>query len=522
MQCRRRTLVVLTLALLIGASGQVRAGGPDFPSPESLRPQVEFWKKIFGVYSEHQILIHDTEDLRRVYAVLDYRDRVAAGEGRIALEVRQKREVPAEKERIRALLLGLRGKSADAGSLSPEERKIRRLFTGAHAARELAAAADPARIRHQRGLKERFGEGVRISRSYLAEMEEIFRQEGLPLELTRLPLVESCFDIDAYSKVGAAGIWQFMPATGREYLRIGGVVDERRDPLRATRGAARHLKENYQALGTWPLAITAYNHGRGGVLRAVRETGTKDIAAIIARYRGPRFGFASRNFYPEFLAALEVERDHRDYFGELAFAPPFVGDEVRLARALSGRDAVRCAEISPAELAALNPAVQRDVFHRGGHLPAGYVLRVPHGRAAAFRERVARLAPATRVAASGSTARGGTHRVAQGQTLSHIARRYGVSVASLRHANRLSGTTIRAGEVLEIPGGAAGGDRVAAAERRVGAKSGASYRTHRVAKGQTLSHLARRYRVTVDQIKRANGLRSTTVRAGQVLRIPTG
>jgi membrane-bound lytic murein transglycosylase D len=310
-------------------------------------------------------------------------------------------------------------------------------------------------------------------------MEEVFRREGLPTELTRLPLVESCFDIEAYSKVGAAGIWQFMPSTGRSYMAISGVVDERRDPLRATRGAALHLKRNYEVLGNWPLAITAYNHGRAGIARAVRETGTDDIGKIVTRYQGPLFGFASRNFYAEFLAALHVERHYKDYFGDLKFEAPFVGDEVPLSEALAGHVAASCAEVPPERLAALNPAVDSQVFLRNGNIPRGYVLRVPQGTADAFQARLAQIASAARVVAvksgrgreadrkrgvvrAATRRRAGgtlaatavrTHTVKRGQTLSHIAERYRVPVRKLRDANRLRGNSVKAGQVLKIPAG---------------------------------------------------------------------
>jgi membrane-bound lytic murein transglycosylase D len=467
-----RFTIPAVLALL-AAAGRVTAASSELPYPPSLRSQVEFWKKVFGVYSQHQIVIHDTERLSRVYAVLDYRDLAASGESPIVVELTERAGIAAEKQRVRELLLALDARDGNDGGLGAEERKIWNLFTKDKNPRKFAAAADPTRIRAQHGLKERFAEGVRISRRYIHEMEEIFRSEGLPTALTRLPLVESCFDIEAYSKVGAAGIWQFMPATGRHYMRIGGVLDERRDPLRATRAAARHLQENYEALGSWPLAITAYNHGRAGVQRAVRETGTTDIGTIVKRYRGPLFGFASRNFYAEFLAALAVEGAHRDYFGELQFDPPFVSDEVPLESALSGQVAASCANVSATELAALNPAVDSAVFTLPGNLPRGYLLRVPPGSSGEFSQRLAQIASDARVVAvpsrgrkaerTASATRTGTssaqraahrtHRVGKGQTLSHIAQQYRVSLRRLMSANSLRGTTVKPGQVLKIPAG---------------------------------------------------------------------
>jgi membrane-bound lytic murein transglycosylase D len=476
----RRSLAAL-LALLACAPVAPAAASKHFPEPAALRTQVKFWKKIFAEYSEHQIVVHDTENLGRVYGVLDFRARAAAGESALVLEILQREAVARERERVRGVLLRLDARQGNAGGLDDEERKVWDLFGNDKNPRRFAEAADPARIRTQRGLRERFGEGVRISRRYLAEMEEVFRREGLPVELTRLPLVESCFDIEAYSKVGAAGIWQFMPSTGRSYMAISGVVDERRDPLRASRGAALHLKENFQSLGSWPLAITAYNHGRAGVARAVRETGSNDIGVIVKRYRGPLFGFASRNFYAEFLAALAVERSYKEHFGELQFDQPFVGDEVQLSEALGGSVAARCADIPPEQLAALNPAVDSAVFLGKGNIPRGYLLRVPQGTAGAFQQRLAQIASDARV----------------------------VAVAPSRRARSTArGTAVRAATRK----GAGTGGKIAATASR----------THRVKKGQTLSHIADKYRVPVTKLRSANGLRGNSVKAGQILKIPTG
>lgn len=468
----------LALVAVVATAAVAGAASPEFPEPGALRSQVKFWEKIFGVYSKHQIVFHDPENLSRVYSVLDFRDRATAGESELVLEIVEREAVARERERIRGVLLRLDARQGNTGGLDDDERKVWDLFGKDKDPQRFALAADPARIRSQRGLRERFSEGVRISRRYLAEMEEVFRREGLPAELTRLPLVESCFDIEAYSKVGAAGIWQFMPSTGRNYMAIAGVVDERRDPLRATRGAALHLKENYEALGSWPLAITAYNHGRYGMARAVRELGTDDIGKIVKRYRGPLFGFASRNFYAEFLAALHVERNYKDYFGDLQFDAPFAGDEVQLSEALGGHVAASCAEVPAAELAALNPAVDSAVFSGGGNLPRGYLLRVPQGTAGAFQQRLAQIAADARVVAP---ARG---RKASGKT---------------------------------------GGVRAASRTRSDDASSGSGgVRTHTVTRGQTLSRIAERYRVPVGKLRDANGLRTNSVKAGQVLKIPTG
>ena len=486
---RRRCVTLLAVAIVACAASVFAADDPPtkFSFPAELRTPVEFWKKIFGVYSENQILVHDSENLGRVYSVLDFRERADAGESRITLENAKRRAGEAEKERIRALLRRLDARDGNDGGLDPEEQRIWNLFAKDGDRHKFADAAAENRLRTQPGLKERFAQGVRISRRYLAEMEEIFRREGLPPELTRLPLVESCFNIDAYSKVGAAGIWQFMRSTGRSYMAIGGVVDERRDPLRATRGAARHLRDNYEVLGSWPLAITAYNHGRAGMVRAVEVTGTDDIGRIIRTYHGPLFGFASRNFYAEFLAALAVEGSHREYFGDMRFDPPFRSDEILMRQALSGSAAASCAKATPDELAELNPAIDSAVFRGAGNLPRGYLLRVPPGSAGSFEQRLAQIASDARVVALTKS-----RRSSHGQRVaSRRAGKAGVRTATTSKASVQS----------------------------AGAKS---YRTHRVRDGQTLSHIADRYGVSVQRLKHANRLRGSVVKQGQVLKIPTG
>jgi membrane-bound lytic murein transglycosylase D len=176
-------------------------------------------------------------------------------------------------------------------------------------------------LRVQVGQRDRFERGLIASESYMEDIRRILRSHGVSDSLIVLPFIESAFNVRASSKAGAVGLWQITRSTGRRFLKINRRVDERRDPLKATVAASRILKENYKFLGTWPLAITAYNHGRAGVARAVKVLGTRDIATIIRHYRGRAFGFASRNFYPEFLAALDVIHNRREYYGDLPISP---------------------------------------------------------------------------------------------------------------------------------------------------------------------------------------------------------
>lgn len=277
-----------------------------FPSSPVLEPRVQFWEKIFARYPSHHIVIHDKDDLSLILGVIQLRsqgfesidspgaDRLIQNTLRLYGETLQ-----GFKERGAAM----RHEHALAASIwnacdTPAAR--RRLLEGR------------INLRSQGGLSDTFKDAFRTSQLYLPQMERIFRDHGLPPELTRLVFVESMFNLKARSKVGASGLWQLMPNTARAYIRVNRHVDERNSPLKATRAAARVLQQNYNELRNWPLAITAYNHGLGGMKRAVVQTGSTRLSDIIEDYRSPSFGFASSNFYAEFLAALRVHGQHKE------------------------------------------------------------------------------------------------------------------------------------------------------------------------------------------------------------------
>jgi peptidoglycan lytic transglycosylase D len=391
---RTGRIIALALMMLVvgsrGVKGQEQRESADiipayFPYPAALRPQVEFWRKIFTTYSKYQVVIHDSETMK-IYKVVDFRpllDEEGLDEATV-LQIRQEQS-KVKLEQVRSILFKLSQCGEDCGDLTAEEQKIRDIFGKVNDPDKFRAAASEDRLRAQVGIRERFRESIQVSRRYLHTMEEIFRREGVPVELTRLPFIESSFNIGAYSKVGAAGIWQFMPATGRLYkMRINNVIDERRDPLVATEAAARLLRANYESLGTWPLAITAWNHGPGGVAEAVDTVGTSDIGQIIRNYHGKRFGFASRNFYPEFLAALDVEKNYENHFGSLQMAAPLTYDKVHVDCPILLRTAARFANADVDDLLTLNPSLGAAVRDGRASVPHGYQLRIPNGTSRAF------------------------------------------------------------------------------------------------------------------------------------------
>jgi len=430
--------------------------GTPLPILPGLEPQVEFWKGIFAAYSTHQVVIHDALYLDRVYEVLDFEPLSDSGLSDAEIAAYTQDKVRSEKERIRAILLRLHQLGTGPCDLSPEERKIWGLFADVNNTSKFLEAAADDRIRSQAGLRERFAAGVEVSRRYLPEMERIFRRAGLPIELTRLPLVESCFNVRAYSKAGATGIWQFMPATARSYMRVDRFVDQRRDPIVSTRAAAEYLSASYELLGNWPLAITAYNHGRAGMANAVATVGSWDLMEIIRQYHGPAFRFASRNFYAEFLAALDLERNFSKYFGELYPVRARTTESVILPAAVNLGTLARATKADVKVLAELNPALGREVVSGRRPVPKGYELWVPAGGARVFKlgyagAAAAEVQPARKAQYRVQKAQYVVYRVKHGQTLATIAKRYGTTVTAIRRRNKLRADRVRVGQSLMIP-----------------------------------------------------------------------
>ena len=334
--------------------------------------------------------------------------------------------------------------------------------------------------------------------------------------LTRLPLIESSFNIEAYSKAGAAGVWQFMPATGRLFLTINHEVDERLDPIIATRAAANLLKANYDKLRTWPLAVTAYNHGRAGMARAVRKVGTRDIATIIRRYKSRTFGFASRNFYAELLAAIEVEKNSAKYFGPITRDPLLQYDEVEVKHFVSLENLARAANTSTEQLVALNPSFRRSIRNGTLDVPRGHRLRIPAGTKSHFTRQYAALSPRAKADNQLSPP---SHRVRRGETLSEIAQRYRTSVRTLQRLNGLkSAHRIRVGQHLHLP--PSGKSRRPATRPVRVARAVSGDGTHTVRRGESLDRIARRYGTTIATLQKLNGIKNAAlIRAGRTLRI---
>ncbi len=337
-----------------------------FPIPAILKKNVDFWIRVNSQYSIHQGLVHDSENIDHVYSVLDLSKSKRNSNHLIAVE----------KLKWKRVLLAVHAKQGHPEKMNSDEKRIFEMFKDTEEPNKFLNAAHRKRLRFQLGQKEQFLNGLRQSGKYMKKMEEVFARAGLPIELTRLPFVESSFNLRARSKVGASGIWQFMKSTARLFLRVDTVVDERNDPIRASEAAVRLLTVNYRSLGNWPLAVTAYNHGRKGLMRAVRRVGSDQWGDLVEGYSGRSFGFASRNFFPELLALIELEKNSAKYFGDLERAAPLYFYEVSLPIKIDLKRLIQWFELNSQEVRELNPGLSEAVFRGAEPVPAGYRFRL--------------------------------------------------------------------------------------------------------------------------------------------------
>ena len=282
-----------------------------FPRPSVIEPNVKFWVDVFATYGERDFIVLDREHVWRIYQVLHL-----PGEGSPS-----RIDIDSVNDYLKSKFTNILNRLASGQTPADyEELQVASLFKGEPTSAYAMAAQN---LRVQEGMRERFREALLRSRYYRSTMERTFSEAGLPPELVVLAEVESGFYNQARSTAGAVGIWQFTRGTGRQFMRITRYHDDRLDPDTETEAAARLLRSNYLTFGNWPLAITAYDYGSAGMAQAAEQY-AGDYARIIRNYDGPHFGFASKNYYPEFLAALQINEFEDIYFPNIRYdeAPP--------------------------------------------------------------------------------------------------------------------------------------------------------------------------------------------------------
>ena len=484
--------IVLLLLLLMPGFSVLAQSARDFPRPPEIEPAVQFWTRVYTEVDTRSGFLHDSQNLSVIYTALPL-DRRQIENRRT--RIREDLQVLASGKRT-----GLTNSQAEILALWPDDVSNETLRTAA------------SNVRWQLGQSDRFLGGLRRSGAYRDHIQQVIAEKGLPVELAVLPHVESSFNPNAYSSAAAAGMWQFGRDTGRRFMRIDHIVDERMDPYIASNAAMSLLEYNYSVLGTWPLALTAYNHGAGGIARAVRQTGTTDIEEIIANYRGRAFGFASRNFYAQFLAVIDVENNARNYFGDVRFDSPPEFYEVETDAFIDAEVFAQSVGISLEQLQADNPALRPAVWEGNKRIPEGFPVKVRTG-AVSSGDLLAMVPADYKFAVQTPDV---AYVVERGDSLSVIARRFNTTVTRLVALNQLrSRNRIQIGQRLLLP--QEGGNGNLLMNEALAGEDG----VYTVRRGDTVSLIAARHGVQEQEMLSLNGIEDRNrIYPGQLLRMP--
>ncbi len=530
-------IATLLLSLLPSQQGFARSQklscSKTFPCTPEVRRRALFWMQVFSRWNNNQVVLHDSAHPERVYAVM----RSKQGCGRR----RSSRLVEKKRKKIRRQLLQLAAKG-NSGSYarSREGRRLLKLFVKP-TRRQLRSAA--GRIRCQQGNKDRFRQALKRFGRYRLMVEKVLHDARLPTDLKYLPFVESAYNPSAYSRVGAAGLWQIMPRTARSLgLQTGVALDERLDPQQATLAAARFFRNSTDSLlpdarrhrpriktgDLMPFVVTSYNYGINGMRRAVKKIGP-DFGRVLSKYRSPQFQTAVKNFYASFLAARQVASHQKHYFPGVVAERPLRYTAVSLQRAASAKRLAKVFSVPVSTLRKLNPALTPTVWKNWQLVPSGYRLNLPSrttGKRAKLR-RLAQLPP--------ETLRAIRYRVRRGDTVCGIAARFAVSCTRLLARNQLNKRSlIRAGQKLYVPSRRQAKIVRLASKKKYGRlsrvrkkttlahsvpviKTGATYIVKR---GESICRIAQRLPISCQQLLRINGLNQrSVVRPGQRLRL---
>jgi membrane-bound lytic murein transglycosylase D len=431
-------LAVLGSCVATGASAQ-----SEYPRIPSLESSVQFWTNVYGRWSENEIVFHDVDDLARVYRKV----QVPARGTKIKGLSRSAAIKAAKAELLTALKRLDKKKPTGPAGLNPLEEEI---YLNLEAINDRRKYKRGGQIRAQNGIRERFRRGYIAAGQFEPEVRRTLKAMGMPESLVALAYVESLMNPDARSRSGAVGVWQFMPETGKEYMHVNQIVDERKDPILATEAAAKYLRTALEKVGPWPVAITSYNVGRAGMRRVMRAMGTSDLGVISAKYRKGFFGFAARNYYASFIAVGDILKHIESFFPGDKQRKPWSYDVIQLPHPISLRALLKAGSLKRSQIVSLNRSLSSRIRSSKLKLPRGLPLRIP--------KEIDALAFTAKLNALGSNQSASkrrkdkSHKVRKGENLWKIARRHGLSANQLAKRNGLNPSTpIYVGQVLMIP-----------------------------------------------------------------------
>ena len=423
-----------------------------FPCPDELKPRVAFWIDVFTRHGSDTIILHDAENPERVYKVMKTEARCSRR--------REPSVIKNAKSRIRKQLLQIADKRAQGVTAFSGEMKHLAAMVMDDKPSDIRRAAK--RIRCQGGVADQYKAALERHGIYGPMVVSTLKKAGLPTDIQYLPFVESSYRPTAYSRVGAAGMWQIMPRTARTLgLKISSTVDERLDPELATAAAARYLLNSRQKLGDtartikssekyslFPFVITSYNYGESGMVRAMNKVGA-DYMDVLNKYKARGFQVAVKNFYSSFLAARHVAKNADSYFPGHKVAEPLQVDVVTIRTPVSIERLQSVFSVSERTLKEYNTSLMRLVWSGRRFVPKGYRLKLPKS-ATGRSEQVAKL---NSLPAEDPKFVEYSYRVQRGDTACGIAKKEGVSCRELILLNNLGKRAlIRTGQILTIPG----------------------------------------------------------------------
>jgi len=365
--------------------------------------------------------------------------------------------------------------------------------------------------KYQNSQRQTFRKWLERSGRYLPMIQEELRQAGMPLDLVYLPMIESGYRLTAYSRARAVGPWQFIRSTGRRYgLAVNNYVDERRDPIKATRAAIAFLSDLYKEFNSWPLAVAAYNAGQGRVRKAIRKTGSRDFWELA---KTKHLKKETRYYVPKLIAAILIAKDPSSYgFDDIVYDEPLAFETIDVPK-WTALQAVAIACDEPLEdIRNLNRQLRHAITPPGNSL---YSIKVPVGK----KELLAENLP--RVAATVTTGYK-THVVRRGETVTRICNKYNINKKTFLKSNNLRTANLKSGQRLRIPYKTTSYKLMD--ENMMSAGLGPAKMLpenlvmHKVRPGETISELASRYNVSMHMIAAWNGINDLgRIRAGQQL-----
>ena len=486
--------------------------GQYFPCPDALRRRVDFWIDVYGRWRTNDAILHDAQRPHRVYKII--KGKACGTKGNTQFIKEQKRQIRLRLERIAILI------EQNKTITQAKDKHYLNMFPDRSPAVLRRATRN---LRCQSGNKDGFRNALRRFGTYGPIVRRVLKDAGLHQDFQYLPFVESSYNPEAYSRVGAAGMWQIMPRTARELgLELNATMDERLDPEAASWAAARYLKDSKKNLTVaarskkanvsdselTPFVITSYNYGVNGMRRAIKKLGP-DFLTVLNRYRTKKFRVAVKNFYAGFLAARHVAQNSKRFFGSYSKGRPLRYDTIMLRSSVS-IDRIRAVfGISLSRLKSLNPALTRFVWHGWREIPGGYPLRLPL-RQGGWADKIAYLHSLPPEADRGTPKR---YTVRSGDTACAIASAFRVKCRDLIDMNRLGRhAVIRVGQSVQIPMRTSGKRRLL---------SRADPGVYTVAPGDTVCGIAKRYGVKCSALLATNGLTSGSVLSvGRKLVIP--